>query len=220
MIRDAGCGMRDAGHAISANTLPRALSIWRLFGGTMSGFDGGDEAVQFRTEFVQSSMDVIEERVVGKRTCLKKLFEVVDGFVAGAVGVSEVFDELQFVASATITLDDVASDRLRRASDLRRGFKLLKLRELHQRHTMNVDCNVTSQLPDLQISVTHARHDTGFRMRDARCDFPAESARKRPSARKRRSTKPVLPTKREAASFLNQRAAHPASRIPYPASRP
>ena len=203
-MRDAGCGMQDAQHDLAGNTRRRAASSFGLFGGAMTRFDGSDETIQLGTEFVQAGVDLIKEHFIGQRSGLEEFFEMVDGFVAGAVSVGEVLDELQLVASATVTLDDVTADRLRRASNLGCGFKLLKLRELGESHSMNVDCNLTSQLPDVQISITHAGHDTGCEMRDARCDFLTRSARKRPRARQCDSSKTVL------------RIPHPASRIPHP----
>jgi hypothetical protein len=202
-MRDTGYGMRDARHNFSKNTSTRARSFLALLGGEMACFDCADEAVQLGSGFVQTGVDRFENRFIGQRTCVEKFFEMVDGFVAGTVGVGEMFDELQFVASPTISFDDVASHRLSRASYLRRSFKLLKLRKFRQRHAVDVNCDFASQFPNVQVSITHRKIDTGCTTQDARCELPS-SIQGQPYARQRK-----FPKQPRCAS----RIAHPASRI-------
>ena len=57
-------------------------------------------------------VEVIEQRVIGKRLRLEKRFEMVRGFVAGGERVGEEADELLFVAAPAVTFNDGGLDRL------------------------------------------------------------------------------------------------------------
>src|SRR5436190_4740809 len=81
---------------------------------------------------------------------------MIDGFIAGSMSEYKKPNELLFVTSAAVALDNVRGYRFYGAANLATLLIHLELRQVLECHAMHSNRDLLCQLPNLEISITHS----------------------------------------------------------------
>src|SRR5258708_4314777 len=106
-------------------------------GGAVLPFYSFNEDVKLATEEIELRLPITIGFFVRERSGFKKIFQVVDRFVAGGVSEDKKANKFLFIAAAAIALDDIGTDRFHRATSLTSFFVYLELRQLVKCHAMH-----------------------------------------------------------------------------------